>query len=86
MVETCGEGLRYVTPSLDRNGKLHGVITFLAFERAHVEARLNRLNAGKPHWLAATRAGQNAKTAERFELLRAFDRTFFISHETIAGA
>jgi hypothetical protein len=36
------------------------VIALLAFERAHVEARLSRLDAGKPHRLAALGTGENA--------------------------
>jgi hypothetical protein len=47
-------------PLLDRDGKLHGAIAFLAFERAHVEARISRLNTGKPHRLAAFGARENA--------------------------
>ena len=45
---------------LDRDGKLHCVIALLAFERAHVEAGLGRLNAGKFHRLAALDARENA--------------------------
>ena len=48
------------SPLLDRDGELHGVIALLAFERAHVEARLSRLNAGKFHRLAALGARENA--------------------------
>ena len=47
-------------PPLDRDGKLHGLITLLAFERAHVEARFSRLDAGKLHRLAALAARDNA--------------------------
>jgi hypothetical protein len=36
------------------------VIALLAFERAHVEVRLSRLNAGKSHRLAAFGARENA--------------------------
>jgi hypothetical protein len=55
------KSLRHVAhPLLDRDGKLHCVIALLAFERAHVEARLSRLNAGKPHRLAAFGARENA--------------------------
>jgi hypothetical protein len=36
------------------------VIALFAFERAHVEARLSRLNAGKFHRLAALGARENA--------------------------
>jgi hypothetical protein len=35
------------------------VIALLAFERANVEARLSRLNAGKLHRLAAFGAREN---------------------------
>jgi hypothetical protein len=48
------------SPLLDRDGELHGVIALLAFERAHVETRLSRLNARKPHRLAAFGARENA--------------------------
>jgi hypothetical protein len=48
------------SPLLNRDGELHGVIALLAFERAHVEAGLGRLNAGKFHRLAALDARDNA--------------------------
>ena len=47
-------------PLLDRDGKLHVAIALPTFERAHVEARLSRLNTGKPHRLAAFGARENA--------------------------
>lgn len=46
--------------ALDRDCKLHSVIALLAFERANVEARFGRLNAGKSHRLAAFGARENA--------------------------
>jgi hypothetical protein len=49
---------------LDRDGKLHGVFAFLAFERAHVEARLGRFNARKLHRLAAFGAWENANVCD----------------------
>ena len=45
---------------LDRDGKFDNVIALLACERANVEARLGRLNAGKSHRLPALSARENA--------------------------
>jgi hypothetical protein len=59
--QTCGKKFEACdAPLLDRDGKLHCVIALLAFERANIEARLSRLNAGKPHRLAAFGARENA--------------------------
>jgi hypothetical protein len=62
MSQTCGNRNNQACDSLllDRDGKLHCVIALFAFERAHVEARLSRLNAGKFHRLAALGARENA--------------------------
>jgi hypothetical protein len=62
MGQTCGNRNNQAcdSPLLDRDGKLHCVIALLAFERAHVEAGLGRLNAGKFHRLAALDARENA--------------------------
>jgi hypothetical protein len=62
MGQTCGNKNNQAcdSPLLDRDGKLHGVIALLALERAHVEARFSRLNAGKFHRLAALGARENA--------------------------
>jgi hypothetical protein len=57
------EGMRkigHVKHTLDRDSKLHCAIALLAFERAHVETRLSRLNAGKLHRLATLSARKNA--------------------------
>jgi len=61
-IQTCGNenNQACIAPLLDRDGKLHCVIALLAFERAHVEAGLGRLNAGKLHRLAALDARENA--------------------------
>jgi hypothetical protein len=68
MGQTCGKMLRACgAPLLDRDGKLHGVIALLAFERAHVEARLSGHNAGKPHWLAALGARKDADIGDAKE-------------------
>jgi hypothetical protein len=50
----------HVKHTLDRDSKLHCAIALLAFERAHVETRLSRLNAGKLHRLATLSARKNA--------------------------
>lgn len=62
MGQTCGNKNNRACDSLllDRDGKLHCVIALLAFERAHVEAGLGRLNAGKFHRLAALGAREHA--------------------------
>jgi len=62
MGQTCGNRNNQACDSLllDRNGKLHLVIALFAFERAHVETRLSRLNAGKSHRLTALSARENA--------------------------
>jgi hypothetical protein len=62
MGQTCGNANNQACDALllDRDGKLHCVIALLAFERAHVEARLGRLNARKSHRLAALDARENA--------------------------
>lgn len=62
MGQTCGNENNKACHAhlLDRDGKLCCVIALLAFERAHVEAGLGRLNAGKSHRLAALDARENA--------------------------
>jgi hypothetical protein len=49
----------HVKHPLDRDSKLHCAIALLAFERAHFETRLSRLNAGKLHRLATLSAREN---------------------------
>jgi hypothetical protein len=62
MGQTCGNKNNQArdSPMLDRDCELHGVIALLAFERARVETRLSRLNAGKSHRLAAFGPRENA--------------------------
>jgi hypothetical protein len=63
--QTCGNRNNQACDSLllVRDGKLHCVIALLAFERAHIEARLSRLNFGKSHRLTAFAARETPISA-----------------------